>query len=310
MLQRTRHRARFLIAYKGWTPLSEPMKKRAPRIITSAAPPSPAASWTRFAPFGRAPTGDPCRRLAEPDGQCRQHGDRNRRPERHDEGGEHAGPPQTLADGEDQDQDCAGARADTDSEGQREGPSPRPVALQLRGGRKMRAHLAGGVMMVIVMLMMVMPVMGWPAPCAWAGQARCAAGSRAAMRRPAATSPQLAVSSQPSIALVCRPVERSNSYQDPDQRDRRQRLHPGGEERQEDATPHRAAVGQYVGGDHRLPVAGAGGVQHAVEKADGGEEKSGGQGVRGFRPCMLEPQRRCALPPACHDPGPHPLHRA
>ena len=53
-----------------------------------------------------------------------------------------------------------------------------------------------------------------------------------------------------------------------DDRHRDQRLHQRGGERQHDAAPHGLLVGDQIGRDHRLAVAGSGGMKDAVSKGD------------------------------------------
>ena len=57
-----------------------------------------------------------------------------------------------------------------------------------------------------------------------------------------------------------------------DDDDRRQRLDEGGGEGDGDAPLHAVARGEHVGGDHRLAVARAGGMEDAVEEGDAEEQ--------------------------------------
>ncbi|MFK4617309.1 hypothetical protein ABIF50_000586 [Bradyrhizobium diazoefficiens] len=55
---------------------------------------------------------------------------------------------------------------------------------------------------------------------------------------------------------------------DADDQDRDHRLHQGRGKRERDAAPRGLAVGDEIGGDHRLAVAGAGGMEDAIGKRD------------------------------------------
>ena len=64
---------------------------------------------------------------------------------------------------------------------------------------------------------------------------------------------------------------------------RRERLDQRRQERQQDAAPHRAAIRQHIGGNHRLAMAGARRMQHAVGEAQRREHQRGAE-----RACGLE----------------------
>ena len=96
-------------------------------------------------------------------------------------------------------------------------------------------------------------------------------------------------------------------HQDGDQHQRRQRLDHGGEERQQDAASHRAAVGQHIGGDHRLAVAGPRRVQHAVGEAQECQRQRGAERIGGLEAAHGRRQLAIDLRLLLQQPGTCPL---
>ena len=247
-----------------------------PRMISTPPPSRPARQPLRQA-LGRD----------RDDGDGR---DRDRGAEPHHEGRGDAGPEQALRQREHQHQDRARTGPDADGDDRAKAAPPAAGAGELirRRAVGMAAMLVMDmvvamivvvmvmvVMIVAVMMMVVMMVMRRRrSPCAGAARGACSARMKPPPLVQTSRAPNAAIrpslrsrSPSPRRTWSCA-VTFSSQAPMPTISDRDQRLQQRRDERQHDAAPGGLLVGDEIGGDHRLAVAGAGGVKDAVGKGD------------------------------------------
>jgi len=96
---------------------------------------------------------------------------------------------------------------------------------------------------------------------------------------------------RPGIDLEARGIQRK--CQDADERDRRQRLQPCGDEGDDNAAPHRLLIGDDIRRDDHLAVTGADGVHDAIEEGESGKHHRAGKRIVAFE--ALDPGRKLTL---------------
>ena len=84
---------------------------------------------------------------------------------------------------------------------------------------------------------------------------------------------------------------------DPDDQHRDQRLQKSRRERQDDAAPPGFFIGDEIGRDHRLAVAGTGGVENSVREGEAEQRQE--RGAVGFRARGWRRTWRDNIPPVC-----------
>ena len=307
--------ARSPLPQKGPPRCSDARKNAVPISSTSADPISPAAISMRVPQ--RLAAGQPRGEFARADGQRREHGNGDRRSERHREGGEDARPEQAWLNAKTSTRMApVQGRIPTESASASALPQDQRAFQVGRGGHmRVSATVRVGVMR------------GGRRPCdpdRTRGRGRAAAGDwRAAAARlslascatrsqapTAATNPQLTVSIQLGRAnLQARRLHRDREHAN--HGDRGERLDEGRHERQQDAATHGALVGEHVRRDDGFAVSGPRRVQHAISEADEGEHAGRPQRVA-VRLDRLDRRRELAVEALLRgkQPRPAPLENA